>query len=121
MGGKWGQRCPRCGAVASAQRHKPRTVDYSKLNPAGIFNPVDAVLCPHCGEAFRVSKLETEGEWIVDWQTEFEFVPRFCPNCGEAFEIKEEPCRISDEKEFEEISKPLNMLADEARKFGLIS
>ena len=59
MGGKWGERCPRCGAVASAQRHKPRTVDYSRLNPAGIFNPVDAVLCPYCGEAFRVMRKKT--------------------------------------------------------------
>lgn len=121
MGGKWGERCPRCGAVASAQRHKPRTVDYSRLNPAGIFNPVDAVLCPHCGEAFRVSKFETEGEWIVDWETEFEFAPKHCPNCGKPFEADEEPCRISDEKEFGEVSKPFHMNADEARKFGLIS
>ena len=82
MGGKWGQRCPRCGAVASAQRYKQRVTDFDKTDPANTFNPVDAVLCPNCGEAFRVSKLETESGWIVDWQTEFEFAPRFCPNCG---------------------------------------
>ena len=41
----------------------------------------------------------------------------FC-SCGKC---REEPCRISDEKEYGEVSKPFHMNADEARKFGLIS
>ena len=74
--------CPRCGAPECHQKFKPRTVDYGKREFADGFNPVDAVICHHCGQAFRVSRLEYENGWIVNWQTEYEFTPRFCPSCG---------------------------------------
>lgn len=76
------ERCPRCGASKCYQKHQPRVIDLSRREPADEFNPVDGFICPGCHLAFRVSKLETDGPYIVDWQVEFEFAPKFCPNCG---------------------------------------
>lgn len=77
------ESCPRCGASKCNQRFKPRIVrDLNRLDLAELLNPVDGVICPDCGIGFRVNKLETECDFIVDWETEFEFAPNYCPNCG---------------------------------------
>ena len=77
------ERCPRCGATKANQRWGIRPVDMSRDRDfASEMNPVDGFICPRCKEAFRVSRLESEGGWIIDWLTEFECDPNFCPNCG---------------------------------------
>lgn len=92
--------CPLCGASPCNQRYKrrlhvhPATVDY-----AAEMNPVDGFLCPQCGKAFRVGMLKSDGYYIVDWQTEWEFAPRFCPNCGK--DLKGSTAYLDDEKAVE--------------------
>ena len=85
-GTKNGKHCPRCGAIASQQRCRlrdpGRVVDMSSLSAAGIMDPVDGVVCPHCGEGFRVVHLETWDGGIVNFKDEFDCVPKFCPMCG---------------------------------------
>lgn len=86
--GKYGPRgvndCPRCGAVPSHQKRKPRKtlVDIGRLWPIFDTNPVDGVVCLSCGTGFRVAQLEHDDTYFDDLEEEFEFVPRFCPNCG---------------------------------------
>lgn len=79
--------CPRCGAIPSSQRYKERLGYFGQTHDRSEeMNPVDGVICPHCGMGFRVSRLETDGWFIVDWQTEYEYAPRYCPRCGKAVE-----------------------------------
>ncbi len=76
--------CPRCGAVPSHQRFRPAegVKDMAAYEPVDEMNPVDAVLCRRCGTAFQVLRIESDGDYIVDWGTKYEFSPNFCPNCG---------------------------------------
>lgn len=76
--------CPRCGASPCHQRWKPKDerADLSVMEHAGNFSLVDAIQCPKCGMAFSISRLETDGEFIVDWSTQYEYVPNYCPQCG---------------------------------------
>ena len=56
------ERCPRCGATKMHQRWVQRVVDWSRdRDRASAMNPVDGFVCPRCEEAFRVSRLESEG------------------------------------------------------------
>lgn len=85
---KYGQRgsrdCPRCGAVPSHQKRKPRKIaDFGRLWPIYDTNPVDGSVCPNCGIGFRVEQLEHDDTYFADLEECFEFVPKFCPNCGE--------------------------------------
>lgn len=84
-----GVDCPRCGAVPSHQRWKPRkTVDFNEVTPIADCDPVDAVQCPRCGLVFQVSHFENDGVYITDWD-EIETVPRFCPFCGKELGLDE--------------------------------
>ena len=86
--GKYGPRgvndCPRCGAVPSHQKRKPRKtlVDIGRLWPILDTNPVDGVVCLSCGIGFRVEQLEHDDTYFDDLEEAFEFIPRFCPRCG---------------------------------------
>ena len=95
--------CPRCGASKCHQRFQPRTIDLSKREYADEFNPVDAVLCPRCETAFRVSRLESDGLYIYDWMTEYECTPNFCPLCG--FDLQGAQSKEMSERDAEIITK----------------
>lgn len=79
--------CPRCGAIPSHQRYRERVVRLDETRAVDM-NPVDGFICPYCQDAFRVSRLESEAGYIIDWQTEYEFPPHFCPNCGASLKGK---------------------------------
>lgn len=80
--------CPRCGAIPSHQKRKPRkpVVDTNALWPIFDTNPVDGVVCQKCGIGFRVGQLEHDDTYFIDLEEAFEFIPKFCPNCGERLE-----------------------------------
>ena len=80
--GKHGKSCFYCGAPASQQKWKRRTKLYGDMDLAEEMNPVDGFICPECKTAFRVSRLECDGLYIHDWQTEYECTPNYCPKCG---------------------------------------
>ena len=82
------KNCPRCGAIPSHQKYRPRVVSLDMTKGVDM-NPVDGFSCPYCNEAYRVFRLESEAGFIIDWQTEYEYVPRYCPNCGARFEVDE--------------------------------
>ena len=86
MGKQIESRCPRCGASPSHQRYNPRgsrmVVDLSKLGVSSTLNPVDGVVCPRCGQGFRVVHLETFDDGLLNFKDEFECAPRYCPMCG---------------------------------------
>ena len=75
--------CPTCGATPCHQKWKRSTKTYhADMDLASNMNPVDGFICPRCYEAFRVSRLESEDGFIIDWKNEFECNPNYCPNCG---------------------------------------
>ncbi len=76
--------CPRCGATASHQKFRPRGgMDLGGVDLADGLRAEDGVICPRCGEGFRVSHLETWDGRFVNYEDEFECVPNYCPMCGE--------------------------------------
>lgn len=85
---KHGEPCFYCGATLCHQKWKRRIKKFGEIDLGSEMNPVDGFICPECETAFRVSRLETDGVYIHDWQTEYEFPPRFCPNCGTSLEGK---------------------------------
>lgn len=87
--GRFSERknCPKCGATPCHQKYRERAI-HLDMTKCTDMNPVDGFICPYCREAFRVSRLESEAGFIIDWQTEYEFPPRFCPNCGASLKGK---------------------------------
>lgn len=79
---KHGEPCFYCGAAACHQKWKLRIKKFDGMDLADELNPVDGFICPSCETAFRVSRLESDGLYIYDWMTEYEFTPNFCPRCG---------------------------------------
>lgn len=77
--------CPRCGATSCHQKYRPRrkVSDVNRMWLISDTNPVDGVVCPRCGEGFRVSHLEHDETCFTDLTEEFESIPNYCPNCGE--------------------------------------
>lgn len=75
--------CPRCGAVPSHQKRKPRkTSDFGRMWPICDTDPVDGVVCPKCGIGFRAEQFNHDGTYFEDLNEAFELIPMFCPNCG---------------------------------------
>lgn len=56
-------------------------VQMSAMQSVDDLHPADGVVCKQCGTAFRVTKLDTDGDYLIS-DDEFECVPNYCPVCG---------------------------------------
>ena len=73
--------CPRCGASRSKQKWRVRHSMGAAGTSVYDMNPVNGVVCPHCGLPFRASILDAD-EGILVSDDEMELAPSFCPRCG---------------------------------------
>lgn len=75
--------CPRCGASPSHQKFRRSGMShFPRIDIAEEPHPVDGVVCPHCENGFRVTRLETFDDGRINLSDEFECEPSYCPHCG---------------------------------------